>query len=406
MTETGPTSSSDPRSAVGEPSDWHWMWEAYVCGLCIAAILAVVLLRTTLGGNVPVACGALAAMVLIVLMFGRNVIHDADPVAGPVRARTATFVAVMIGLWLIAVLAAAPAVAAIPALYPLIFATLPLTAALTLTFLVTLAPLGLAIASHGPGWPSLPAVAAVTLVGAVAAPVIGTTIMTTMRQRQQLTDTVAELAASRAQLAALSRQAGVAAERERLAREIHDTLAQGFTSIVALAQAVQAESASDPKAAARHVELIRNTARDNLAEARTMVTRLTPAALADGTLSAALRRQAEGLAAETGIAVDVRIDDDVPQLGMATDVVLLRSAQEAMANVRRHSQATELHVRLQATPGEVRLSLSDNGIGLQSDHADGFGLRGMRARLDQVGGTLTLSTPEGGGVRVVVAVPV
>jgi signal transduction histidine kinase len=381
------------------------MWETYVCGLCIAAIVAVVLLRHTLGGNVPLAFGALSAMIVVVLTFGRNVIHEADPIAGPVRARTAAFVAVMIGLWLIALLAAAPAVAAIPALFPLIFATLPLAAALTLTFVVTLAPLGLAVAIHGPGWPSLPPVAAVTLVGAVAAPIIGTTIMTTLRQRQQLAETVAELAASRAQAAQLSREAGVAAERERLAREIHDTLAQGFTSIVALAQAVQAESDSDPAAAARHVELIRTTARDNLAEARTMVTRLTPAALEEGTLSAALRRQAEGLAAETGIAVDVRIDDDLPQLGMATDVVLLRSAQEAMANVRRHAHASELRVRLQPDADGVRLSLSDNGIGLQPDHVDGFGLRGMRARLDQVGGTLTLSASEGGGVRVDVAVP-
>ncbi|MED5816116.1 sensor histidine kinase [Mycolicibacterium sp. 050232] len=403
MTETGPPTTSRP--GVHEPSDWHWMWETYVCGLCVAAIIAVVLLQHTLGGNVPVACGALAAMVVIVLAFGRNIIRDADPVAGPVRLRTATFVAVMIGLWLIALLAASPAVAAIPALYPLIFATLPLTAALTLTFLVTLAPLGLAVANHGLGWPSLPAVAAVTLVGALAAPIIGTTIMTTMRQRQQLAETVAELAASRAQAAQLSREAGVAAERERLAREIHDTLAQGFTSIVALAQAVQAESVGDPAAAARHVELIRTTARDNLAEARTMVTRLTPAALEEGTLPAALRRQAEGLAAETGIAVDVRIDDDLPQLGMATDVVLLRSAQEAMTNVRRHAHASELQVRLQTVQDEVRLSLSDNGIGLKPDHVDGFGLRGMRARLDQVGGTLTLSTADGGGVRVVVAVP-
>ena len=381
------------------------MWETYVCGLCIAAIFAVVLLRHTFGGNLPVACGALASMVVIVLVFGRNIIRDANPIAGPVRARAAAFVAVMIGLWLVAVLAAPPAVAAIPALYPLIFATLPLAAALTVTFLVTLAPLGVAVVSHGPGWPSLPAVAAVTLVGAVAAPIIGTTIMTTMRQRQQLTETVAELAASRAQSARLSREAGVAAERERLAREIHDTLAQGFTSIVALAQAVQAESDSDPAAAARHVELIRNTARDNLAEARTMVTRLTPAALEEGTLSAALRRQCDRLAAETGIAIDVRIDDDLPQLGMAVDVVLLRSAQEAMTNVRRHSQASELQVRLQPDVEGVRLSLSDNGVGLQPDHLEGFGLRGMRARLDQVGGTLTLSTPEGGGVRVVVAVP-
>lgn len=395
MTESGPA----------EPSDWHWMWEIYVCALCLAAIVAVVLLQRTLGGNVPVACTALAALIVVVLMFGRNVIREADPIAGPIRARTVVFVAGVIVLWLVAILAASPAVAAIPALYPLIFATLPLAVALALTFAVTLAPLALAVTTHGLSWPSLPAVAAVTLVGAVAAPIIGTTIMTTLRQRQQLAETVAQLADSRAESARLSREAGVAAERERLAREIHDTLAQGFTSIVALAQAVQAENATDPAAAARHVEMIRSTARDNLAEARTMVTQLTPAVLQEGSLPAALRRQCDSLAAETGIAVELRIDDDLPQLGMAADVVLLRSAQEAMTNVRRHARASRLQVGMQPTADGVRLSLSDNGIGLSADHVDGFGLRGMRARLDQVGGTLTLSTADAGGVLVVVAVP-
>lgn len=381
------------------------MWETYVCALCVAAIIAVILLRETFGGNVPVACAALAAMVVIVLMFGRNVIREANPITGPVALRTVAFVAGVIVLWLIAILAASPAVAAIPALYPLVFATLPLTAALVLTFAVTMAPLALAVAIHGLSWPSLPAVAAVTVVGAVAAPIIGTTIMTTLRQRQQLVETVAELADSRAEAARLSREAGVAAERERLAREIHDTLAQGFTSIVALAQAVQAESDTDPAAAARHVELIRSTARDNLAEARTMVTQLTPAVLQEGSLPAALRRQCDGLAAETGIAVELHVDDTLPPLGMATDVVLLRSAQEAMANVRRHARASLLHVELQHVTEGVRLSLADNGIGLSAAHVDGFGLRGMRARLDQVGGTLTLSRGDGGGLRVVVTVP-
>ena len=400
MTETGP-----PVPALREPPDWHWMWETYVGALCIGAMAGVVLLHPRVGGHIVVACTALAVLVVTVLTVGRKVIRDADPIAGPVHARTVVFVAAVIGLWVVALLAADPAVAAIPALYPLIFATLPLVAALTLTFLVTLVPLVQAVARHGLDWPNLPTVAAVTLVGAVIAPIIGTTIMTTLRQRRRLAETVAELAASRAEAGRLSRQAGVAAERERLAREIHDTLAQGFTSIVALAQAVQAESATDPATAARHVELIRETARDNLAEARTMVTRLTPAALQEGTLPAALRRQGERLAAETGIAVDVIVEDALPPLSMATEVVLLRSAQEAMTNVRRHSHAGELVVRLRSTPGGVRLSLSDNGVGLPPDHADGFGLRGMRGRLDQVGGTLTLSTPDSGGVRVDVEVP-
>ncbi|MGV0745450.1 sensor histidine kinase [Mycolicibacterium sp. XJ870] len=399
MTESGPVSTQ----AAREPSDWHWMWETYVCALCIAAIVAVVLFEPSFGGNVPVACAALAAMAVIVLAFGRKVIRDGDRIAGSARARTAGFLAVVLGLWLTAIVAAAPAVVAIPALYPLIFATLPLAAALALTFLVTLAPLGLAVATHGVSWSSLPEVAAVTLVGAVAAPIIGTTIMTSMRQRQRLAETVAELAASRAETARLSRQAGATGERERLSREIHDTLAQGFTSIVALAQAVQAELDTDRAAAVRHVELIETTARENLAEARIMVADLTPAALGADSLPAAIRRQCQRLTAETGIPVAVHVDDQLPTLGMAGDVVLLRATQETLANIRKHAHASAVSVSLHGDGKKVRLTLSDNGIGLPEDHRDGFGLQGIRARVGEAGGVVTVSSRN--GVRIDIEVP-
>ena len=173
------------------------------------------------------------------------------------------------------------AVAAVPAIYPLVFATLPLRAALVVTTAINVIPLDLRAAhSRASDSPNLSLAVAFTLIGVVAAPVIGTVIMTSMKQRTKLAAVVAELAATRAESARLSREAGAAAERERLAREIHDTLAQGFTSIVALAQAVEPELDSDTAAAKRHVELIRSTARENLAEARAMVAELTPTALA------------------------------------------------------------------------------------------------------------------------------
>ena len=148
-----------------------------------------------------------------------------------------------------------------------------------MTTAINLIPLALVLLGQGIRSPNLAMAIAITLVGVVATPVIGTVIMTSMRQRRKLAAVVAELAASRAESARLSREAGAAAERERLAREIHDTLAQGFTSIVALAQAVEPELETDTAAAKRHVELIRTTARENLAEARAMVAELTPTAL-------------------------------------------------------------------------------------------------------------------------------
>jgi signal transduction histidine kinase len=296
-------------------------------------------------------------------------------------------------------------VAAVPAIYPLVFSTLPLPAALVVTTGVNVIPLALALLTKGTGWINLPLAVAITLVGVVATPVIGIVIVTSMEERRKLVTVVAELAASRAESARLSREAGTAAERERLAREIHDTLAQGFTSIVALAQAVEPELDSDIAAAKRHVDLIRSTARENLAEARAMVAELTPTALHDDSLPAAIERQCNQLSAETGVTATMHVDEDLPPLGMAIDVVLLRAAQEAFANIRKHAQASRVTVALSSSEGGVRLSVADNGVGLTDQHSEGFGLRGMRTRATQVGGTMSVTPTPGGGTTVTVEVP-
>jgi signal transduction histidine kinase len=384
----------------GRSGEWHWLWDAYVVGMCAAAAAGVVMLDHRFPGNVSVALTALACIVVCVLAFGRRVIH-----AGEFDWRTLLFLAIVIGLWVVALTASSVAVAAVPVIYPLVFASLPLPAALVVTMVVNLIPLGLALLFYGTSWPDLPLAIAFTLVGLIAAPVIGITIMTSMKQRTKLSTLVTELAATRAESARLSREAGAAAERERLAREIHDTLAQGFTSIVALAQAVEPELDGDTPAARRHVELIRSTARENLAEARAMVAELTPTALHDSSLPAAIQRQCDRLSAECGIAATIRLDDALPPLGMAIDVVLLRAVQEAFANIRKHSQANMVTVALSPVERGVRLSIADNGIGLTDEHNEGFGLRGMRARVTQAGGTMLVSPTPGGGTTVTVEVP-
>lgn len=391
-----------PRSQAARPyvTYWHWLWEAYITGLCVAAIVAVVLLNERVPGNVPVATAALAAIVALELVFGRRLIRVPE-----FDWATVLFVAVVILLWMVAVWASPCAVAAVPALYPLIFSTMPLAPALVVTTAVNVTPLTLMLLTKGIHAPYLALGVAITLIGVIAAPVIGTVIITANRQHRELAVLVRELEATRAETARLSRQSGAAAERERLALEIHDTLAQGFTSIVALAQAVEAELDTDPMAASRHVELIRATARENLAEARVMVADLAPAALDDSSLPAAIRRLADRLAAETGIAVSAHIGGDLPAIGMASDVVLLRAAQEALANVRKHSQATTVRVELAANGRGVAFSVADNGVGLTDDHSEGFGFRGMKARVAQVGGTMSVSPTPGGGLTVAVEVP-
>jgi signal transduction histidine kinase len=383
-----------------QTDDWHWLWDVYIAGVCLVAMATVLLLNDRAPGNMPVAIAALTGIIVCTMTFGRRVLGAKD-----FNWHAVAFVSLVLGLFVLGLCAATAAVAAIPAMYPLIFATLPLPAALVVSMAVTVTPLLIALMIHGTGWPNMPVAVAVTLVGVVAAPVIGTVIVTSVRQREKLAALVAELAATRAESARLSREAGAAAERERLAREIHDTLAQGFTSIVALAQAVEPELDNDTAAAKRHVELIRSTARENLAEARAMVAELNPAALDEGSLPAVIGRQCERLSAETGVAVNMRSDDELPLLGMATDVVLLRAAQEAFANIRRHAQASRVSVELSRSDGCVRLSVADNGIGLGDQHTEGFGLRGMRTRAAQVGGIMSVTPTPGGGTTVNVEVP-
>lgn len=384
----------------GRTSEWHWLWDAYVVGACLAGMAAVVVLDDRFPANVPLAVTALTGLVVWALSALRPVLRMDE-----FNWRCVAFVAVAVALFFLALWAAPAAIAAIPAIYPLIFAPLPLPAALLVTTAFNFTPLIIVLAVHGTDWPNLPLTVALTSVGVIVAPVIGTVIMTSIKHRERLTSLVAELAASRAESARLSREAGAAAERERLAREIHDTLAQGFTSIVALAQAAEPELESDTAAAKRHVELIRTTARENLAEARVMVAELTPTPLHEGSLPSAIQRQCDRLSQETGIAVTMRADGDLPPLGMATDVVLLRATQEAFANIRKHAEATAVAVELSSADRLVRLSVADNGIGLDEVHNNGFGLRGMRARVAQVGGAMSVSPTAGGGTTVNVEVP-
>ncbi|MCV7301498.1 sensor histidine kinase [Mycobacterium barrassiae] len=379
--------------------EWNWLWEAYVVGLAIAAIVAVVLLDHRFPGNVIGAAVALSAMAAVVLAFGRRVTRF------PERDwRTVAFVGAVIGMWILAMVASPVSVAAVPAIYPIVFSTLPLGPALIVTTIVNIVPLAMLLLSNGIRSPNLSMAIAVTLIALVAAPVLGTVIITSLRQRRQLAALVAELAATRAESARLSREAGTAAERERLAREIHDTLAQGFTSIVMLAQAVEPELDTDTAAARRHVELIGATARENLAEARAMVAELTPSSLEEP-LPAAIQRQCDRLAAETDTRVTVRIASDLPAQSMASDVVLLRAAQEAFANIRKHAHATAVTVELSPSGSRTRLVVTDNGIGLGDGQGEGFGLRGMRARVAQVGGEVTIAPAVGGGTTLTVEVP-
>ncbi len=237
---------------------------------------------------------------------------------------------------------------------------------------------------------------------------LGLWVSLTLRRADEHARLLAELRAAQAELAASNHAAGVAAERERMAREIHDTLAQGFTSVVTQAQAATAALDRGEQYVARErLLLVESTARDNLAEARALVAAFAPVPLQGSTLTEALRRLADRFAAETGTSV--RLEAAGAEAGThdaASDVVLLRAAQEALANVRRHADARAVVVRLDRDAGTVRLEVTDDGRGLPAAHADGIGLSGMRERVSAAGGSLDVGPGAAGGTRVEVRLPV
>ena len=235
-----------------------------------------------------------------------------------------------------------------------------------------------------------------------------------------------ELTAAQDELAALHRDAGGLSERERLARELHDTIAQSLTSLVMLAQRARIELAhlpGDTAAVADSVDLIESTGRDALTEARALVASMAPVNVGDADLAHTLTRLADRFERETGIQVTVDatgLDDAPGGLGRALEVVLLRCAQEGLANVRKHSGAGSASIGIHCGTGdnaansaaEMTLTVTDNGRGLgdyRPEQENGFGLAGMRDRVALVGGRLEVSTgaPGTGTVlRVTLPLPV
>ena len=220
---------------------------------------------------------------------------------------------------------------------------------------------------------------------------------------------ITQLESTRAELAAAHHEAGVLAERHRLAGEIHDTLAQGFASIVALLQAAEGSlHQGDPRtdSARRHLEMAVATARENLAEARTLVTALSPAQLESSTLAEALGRVADATAAAADLRVTAEATGTARRLPTGTEVVLLRVCQEALANVRKHAGARQVAVRLSYADARVRLTIADDGAGFDVNHVNGgYGLHGMRERVRQVGGTIQVRSAVGAGTEISVDVP-
>lgn len=243
------------------------------------------------------------------------------------------------------------------------------------------------------------------VVGAGVALLIGLGYSALERRALEREALMAELIATRDRLSAAEREQGTLAERARLARELHDTVAQGLSSIQMLLHAAERADADGPGVA--HVRLARQTAADGLAETRRFIRELAPPSLDHG-LGDALERLAAAWSARERIAVDVRVDAAV-SLPMDAQTALLRIAQGALANVAQHADARHVGVLLRGEGTTVRLEIVDDGVGFDPHGAaaaatatDSFGLRAMRERVEQLDGRIVVDTAPGAGTAITV----
>ncbi|TNU74683.1 sensor histidine kinase [Miniimonas arenae] len=245
------------------------------------------------------------------------------------------------------------------------------------------------------------------IVGAGVALLIGLGYQALAREAAQREKLMQELLATQGQLAATEREAGVVAERSRLAREIHDTLAQGLSSIQMLLHA--AERADPERPGVEHIRLARETAAANLAEARRFIRELTPPNLDDEGLGGALRRLAASQWPSQGLKVDVRVSDTV-ELPMHLQTALLRIAQGAIANVIQHADASRATITLTVHHDRLSFEITDDGRGFEDPseaatppgRSDSFGIRATRERVEQLGGTVTIDSAPGRGTTLMV----
>jgi len=379
-------------------------WDA--AAVAVAVVIAAISLLDPPFGADDVGTWAVAGVFLIVhFAWGRRCV----PVAPP---RMHLAISIAYAVVLAVGTAIEPSVAILQAfLYPFVWSTSPSTrSAIIANLAIAVAiVIGYAVRSWPAGLAVGAAVAALSVGFSIALGLWITRIAQFGEERARLLE---ELQAAQGQLATMHRDAGVADERARLAREIHDTIAQSLTGMVMVAQRTERRLAgvegADAASARGDVELMEQMARQALTEARGLVASLAPIE-SDGGLGEALRRLAETFERETDVRVSVTTD--AAGLDRELEVVLLRCAQEALANVRKHARAraADIVVTTAGTPPEVVLAVRDDGVG-PGDAAPGdggFGLAGMRDRVALVGGRIEFGAGRDGGtvLRVVVPAP-
>lgn len=413
------------------PKALRW-WDLAVLG--VSVFVAYALLGSRLAGDPSmqgawfwIGVAAWAALVAVYIAIGRTALLRAA-LELPARSTDSAFVVALIIATALAT-CAYPGLAVIQAVgYPMVWVLLRRYAAAIAGSIALAAAVGagmcVSTARMGDAQPWIGAsVTALLSLGFAIA--LGTWISRISHEGERQRRLVAELTEAQGEVARLSTEAGASAERERLARELHDTLTQSLAGLVMLAeQAGRALDAGDPARGRERIARVEAAARGAVAEARALVASGRP--IGDGGLETVLAKAAERLREDTGLDVRCEFDSAAP-LGREQQVVLLRVAQEGLANVRRHARAASVRMRLRELSGDrVELAIVDDGIGPAGAGANadaeardpasarpeaagellrGYGIAGLRERVELAGGELVFAAVPGGGTQLIARIP-
>lgn len=224
------------------------------------------------------------------------------------------------------------------------------------------------------------------------------------RQGLRRREALQALAEARVELDEAARREGVLAERQRLAGEMHDTVAQLMVGVVTQLEATQRALATDGERAQSHLARAVAAARDGLGEIRAAVQAIRPDALGGGLVSAT-RLAVRRWSSDTGLPVEMRVIGEPDELGADAEHALLRGVQEALANVARHARANAVRLTVGSSDGRVTVRVADDGLGFDTARsAGGYGLATMRDRLAATGGTVSIDSAPGSGTTVIMQV--
>lgn len=383
-------------------------WDAAVIAASLAVAIAAALSGATAVES-AVAAGALALFLAAYAFVARGGLRDARRWRLPVFAGLAA-VSLAIGCAVQPFFAIMQAIA-----YPLVWVlaarrrpAIIASVAVAVGVFVGFAVFGGILDGGGATLAALGAGAASAGFGLAFAIAFGLWIASVVEYGEERATLVAELTAAQGEVAALSEERGAAMERERMSRDVHDTLAQTLAGLTILAERAGrqlAEGRAD--AAADTVATVERLSRDALDEARAIVSR-TAAVPADAALGDAVERLISRFRAETGLLIELELQlESAGVLARDSQLVVLRCLQESLANVRKHAGATTVRVRVYAGPdGGAVLEVADDGRGFDpAVRHDGFGLDGMRERVALAGGDFRVVSQPEGGTNVSVRLP-